>query len=57
MDNIIFASVVQLSQAIRAKVDGITYHPALSGFSVKQFDVMPEVTAITRGPVMEKAHA
>jgi hypothetical protein len=26
-------------------------HPALSDFSVKQFDVMEEVTAITRGPV------
>jgi Putative mono-oxygenase ydhR len=28
-------------------------HPALSDFSVKQFDVMPNVTAITRGPVEE----
>jgi hypothetical protein len=26
-------------------------HPALSDFSVKQFDVMEDVTAITRGPV------
>lgn len=26
-------------------------HPALSEFSVKQFDVMEKVTAITRGPV------
>lgn len=26
-------------------------HPALSNFSVKQFDVMEDVTAITRGPV------
>lgn len=26
-------------------------HPALSDFSVKQFDVMDDVTAITRGPV------
>jgi Putative mono-oxygenase ydhR len=29
----------------------VTSHPALSGFSVKQFDVMESVTAITRGPV------
>ena len=29
----------------------VTSHPALSDFSVKQFDVMEEVTAITRGPV------
>ena len=26
-------------------------HPALSEFSVKQFDVMEKVTAVTRGPV------
>ena len=29
----------------------VTSHPALSDFSVKQFDVMDKVTAITRGPV------
>ena len=29
----------------------VTNHPALSGFSVKQFDVMEDVTSITRGPV------
>ena len=29
----------------------VTSHPALSDFSVKQFDVMENVTAITRGPV------
>jgi len=29
----------------------IVTHPALSDFSVKQFDVMKDVTAITRGPV------
>jgi len=29
----------------------VTNHPALSDFSVKQFDVMEEITAITRGPV------
>jgi hypothetical protein len=32
-------------------------HPALSDFSVKQFDVMEAVTAITRGPVEEPAKA
>jgi len=29
----------------------VTSHPALSDFSVKQFDVMENLTAITRGPV------
>ena len=29
----------------------VTSHPALSEFSVKQFDVMDKVTAVTRGPV------
>jgi len=29
----------------------ILSHPALSDFSVKQFDMMEEQTAITRGPV------
>ncbi len=29
----------------------VTNHPALSDFSVKQFDVMEDVTTITRGPV------
>ncbi len=29
----------------------VTGHPALSDFSVKQFDVMEDVSAITRGPV------
>ncbi len=30
---------------------GVVGHPALSDFSVKLFDVMDELTAITRGPV------
>ena len=34
----------------------VTSHPALSDFSVKQFDVMDELTVITRGP-MEKVSA
>jgi len=29
----------------------VTSHPALSDFSAKIFDVMDEVTAITRGPI------
>jgi hypothetical protein len=29
----------------------VTSHPALSDFSVKQFDVMEDVTAITHGPI------
>lgn len=29
----------------------ITSHPALSNFSVKQFDVIPDVTKVTKGPV------
>ena len=33
----------------------VTGHPALSDFSVKQFDVMEELTSITRGPIMERA--
>ncbi len=32
-------------------VAAITSHPALSDFSVKQFDVMKDQTLITRGPV------
>jgi hypothetical protein len=35
----------------------LTSHPALSDFSVKQFDVMDEVTLITRGPVEKAAGA
>ncbi len=35
----------------------VTSHPALSDFSVKQFDVMEKVTAITRGPVKEGVSA
>ncbi len=29
----------------------VTSHPALADFSVRQFDVMPDITAVTRGPV------
>ena len=37
-----------LEGAIAAQV---VNHPALSDFSVKQFDVMEDVTVITRGPI------
>ncbi|MGB7063258.1 MAG: YdhR family protein [Candidatus Zixiibacteriota bacterium] len=37
-----------LEGPLAAKVTG---HPALSDFSVKQFDVMDDVTKITRGPI------
>jgi len=30
---------------------GVSSHPALSEMSVKQFDIMEDITAITRGPV------
>jgi len=38
-------------------VASVVSHPALSDFSVKQFDVMEAVTRITRGPIqsVEKA--
>ena len=47
--------------ACNAYLDGpivaqITSHPALSDFSVKQFDVMEEQTAVTRGPIREMVH-
>jgi hypothetical protein len=32
-------------------VAGIVSHPALSDFSVKQFDVMAEVSEVTRAPL------
>ena len=35
----------------------VTSHPALSDFSVKQFDVMEELTAVTRGPILAQATA
>jgi hypothetical protein len=42
--------------SVKAYLEGplaaqVISHPALSDFSVKQFDVMEGVTAITRGPV------
>ena len=42
--------------SVKAYLEGplaaqVISHPALSDFSVKQFDVMDGVTAITRGPV------
>jgi hypothetical protein len=35
----------------------VVSHPALSDFSVKQFEVMGEQTEITRGPVRQTAAA
>ena len=32
----------------------VTSHPALSDFSVKQFDVMEDQTKVTRGPIAVK---
>jgi hypothetical protein len=31
----------------------VVNHPALSDFSVKQFDVMEALTKITRGPIQQ----
>ena len=38
-------------------VAGIVGHPALSDFSVKQFDIMTEESAITRAPITQSAMA
>ena len=35
----------------------VASHPALSDFSVKQFDVLEEETAVTRGPIEERTQA
>lgn len=48
------------AQAIQAFLESplaaqVTSHPALSDFSVKQFDVMEELTVITRGPLLAQA--
>ena len=42
--------------SVKAYLEGplaaqVTSHPALSDFSVRQFDAMEDVTEITRGPV------
>ena len=42
--------------SVKAYLEGplaaqVMSHPALSDFNAKQFDVMDDVTAITRGPV------
>ena len=31
--------------------EGVINHPALSDFSVKQFEVMGEISEVTRGPI------
>jgi hypothetical protein len=38
-------------------VSKIKSHPALSNLSAKQFDVMEDVTAVTRGPIITVAAA
>ncbi len=35
----------------------VVQHPALSDFSVKQFDVLEDMTTITRGPIKELVQA
>jgi hypothetical protein len=35
-------------------IAGVTSHPALSNFSVKQFDVLEDVSRITRAPIGER---
>jgi hypothetical protein len=50
------------AESVRAFLEGslaaqVTSHPALSEFSMKQFDVMEELTTITRGPIMAHASA
>lgn len=35
----------------------VTSHPALSDFSVKQFEVLADITKITRGPLERAASA
>ena len=36
-------------------IAGVISHPALSNFSVKQFDVLEEVSRITRAPIGEQS--
>ncbi len=48
--------------SVKAFLDGplaaqVTSHPALSDFSVKQFDVMGDLSEVTRGPVQTVASA
>ena len=31
--------------------EAVTNHPALSNFSIKQFDILGNITKVTRGPV------
>lgn len=48
----LFADGPSLDACLNSEImAGIISHPALSDFSVKQFDVMDAVTAVTRGPV------
>ena len=38
-------------------VASVTSHPALSNFSVKQFDTLEAITKVTRGPIEKAASA
>jgi sulfur transfer protein SufE len=38
-------------------VAAVTSHPALSDFSVKQFDVLEAISKVTRGPIAAAASA
>lgn len=41
-----------LEQYLRSPiVENLQKHPALDGFSIKQFDFLPGPTAVTRGPI------
>jgi hypothetical protein len=43
------ASVDEYLAGPLAKI--VTTHPALSNFSIKQFEIMEDTTKVTRGPV------
>jgi hypothetical protein len=48
----LFDSVDSVSAYLQGPiVSGIKAHPAISEISVKQFDVVEDLTAITRGPI------
>ena len=54
----LFDSDASLSAYLKSPlVAAVTSHPALSHFSVKQFDAMEAVTKVTRGPIEEAAFA
>jgi hypothetical protein len=55
---LLFEDEISMNAYINGPITAqVTSHPALSDFSVKHFDVMDEVTAITRGPVKQTVSA